>query len=230
MAFTYRLVQARTAYSVVAVNTNVTLVTGDSVVAVLIKVTGASARTGGAPTLAGVAMTQASTAQFAAASPEAGAELWYTLNPNAAGSTALTIPDGNAVAGFYTVVSGQASTGVAGLTNAAGANGTSTNPAPGSITPTAAGDIGFAIVASGATTWNPSPQAGTVIANTDDGAHGGGEQYVIAPNTTGINLGWTFGTSDDWGAVAVFFKEAPPRPIPDRKLMIGQAVRRASYY
>jgi hypothetical protein len=160
MAFTYRLVQARTAYSVVAVNTNVTLVAGDSVVAVLIKVTGASARTGGAPTLAGVAMTQASSAQFAAASPEAGAELWYTLNPNAAGSTALTIPDSNAVAGFYTVVSGQASTGVAGLTNAAGANGTSTNPAPGSITPTAAGDIGFAIVASGSYHMEPVTSGG----------------------------------------------------------------------
>lgn len=227
MAHTYRLVQARTSFSAV-VNTNVTIQSGDTVVACLIKVTGGTNRTGGAPTLNGVAMTQANSTQKAASSPECSAELWYILNPGVSGSVAFTLPNTNASAGFYTLTAGQSASGGSALQGSNGANNTSTNPAPGAVTPSAAGDIGFAIVASGAQTWSPTARAGTQIADTDDGAHGGGEQYIITPNTTAVNLGWTFGTSDDWGAVSVFIKQTPniytSTPVAKALTFAGQTV------
>lgn len=155
-------------------------------------------------------MLQANTTQKAAASPEASAEIWYLLN-QPLGTWTCTIPNTGALNIFLTLATGKAKAGGhSALDVAGGANNTSTNPAPGSLTTTEDGDIGFAIVASGAQTWGPSARAGTQIADTDDGAHGGGEQYHLQATKGAIDLGWTFGTSDDWGAVAVYFKEIPP--------------------
>lgn len=215
MAHTYRLIKARAAFTTTAPSDSLTVQAADTVIVCLIKVTGATTRLGAAPSIGGVSLTQANSTQIAAASPEASCELWYLLNPNVspgAGSQTFTFGDSNAVSGFYTWVAGQAATGKSVLQGSNGANGTAVNPAPGSITPSAAGDIGFAITAGGWTTWAPTPQAGTVIANTDDGADGGGEQYIITPNATAVNLGWTFATSDDWGAVAAFFREVRVPP------------------
>jgi hypothetical protein len=52
-----------------------------------------------------------------------------------------------------------------------------------------------------------------VIATTDDGAHGGSESYLNPLETVPFAWAWTFGTSDDWGAVAAFFKEVPPNNL-----------------
>lgn len=155
-------------------------------------------------------MTQANSTQKAAASPEGSAEIWYLLNPPV-GTWTCSIPNSGTLTIFYTLATGKAkSGGKSALDVAGGANGTSTNPAPGSVTTTEDGDIGFAIVASGAQTWNPSARAGTQIADTDDGSNGGGEQYHLQATKGAIDLNWTFGTSDDWGAVCVYFKEVPP--------------------
>lgn len=182
----------------------------ETVIVLMIKVVGGTDRTGGAPTFAGQTMLQASTAQKAAASPEAIAELWYLLDPPA-GSYTASIPNAGSLTLFYTLASGKAKPGAgSALDGVSGANNTSTNPAPGSITTTQDGDIGFAIVAAGAQSWGPSAQAGTVIANNDDGANGGGEQYHLQATAGATNLNWTFGTSDDWGAVAAYFKEVEP--------------------
>jgi hypothetical protein len=212
MAHAFRLIKARTSFGVGGTSESLTIQAADTVIVCMIKVIGATARTFGAPTIGGVSMTQATITQIAAASPEASCEMFYLTNLNAipgAGSQTFAIPNGNGVSGFYTWAAGQSVTGRSSFVNAIGANGTSTNPAPGSITPNGGGDIGFAITAGGWTTWAPSAQAGTIIANTDDGADGGGEQYIITPNGTAVNLGWTFATSDDWGAIAAFFKEFP---------------------
>lgn len=193
------------------------IVVGETVLVLLLKVNGATDRTGGAPSFAGLTMTQANITQKAAASPEASCELWYLLNPPI-GSWTVNIPNTSALTIFYTLATGKAKPGgKSAFDAAAGANGTSTNPAPGSITTSEDGCIGFAVVASGATTWTPTAQAGTVIANTDDGAHGGGEQYHLQPSAGAINLGWTFGTSDDWGAVCAYFKEVPPNTLENYK-------------
>jgi hypothetical protein len=229
MSHTYRLIKARTSFGAGGTSESLTVQAGDTVIVCLIKVTGATTKLGTAPSIGGVSMTQANSTQLAAASPEASCELWYLLNPNASpgpGSQTFAIGVSNGVGGFYTWAAGQSATGQSALQGSNGANGTSTNPAPGAITPSSIGNIGFAITAGGWTTWAPSAQAGTIIANTDDGADGGGEQYIITPNATAVNLGWTFATSDDWGAVAAFFKEVPQGKIA----MLNQAVKRASYY
>lgn len=186
------------------------IVTGETVLVLMLKVNGATNRAGGAPSFAGLTMTQANSTQKAAVSPEASAELWYLLNPPI-GSYTATIPNTGALTIFYTLATGKAKAGGRSAFDVAGGNnGTSTNPSPGSVTTTDSGDIGFAVVASGAQTWGPTAQAGTAIANTDDGADGGGEQYHLQSALGAIDLNWTFGTSDDWGAVCAYFKEVPP--------------------
>jgi hypothetical protein len=186
------------------------IVTGETVVVLLLKTVGATSRAGGSPVFAGVAMTQANSTQKAAAAPEASCELWYLVNPPF-GSFTATIPNTGSLTIFYTFATGKAKAGGRSAFDVAGgANGTSTNPAPGSVTTTEDGDIGFAICATGAQTWAPSARAGTQIADTDDGTDGGGEQYHLQATAAAIDLSWTFATSDDWGAVSAYFKEVPP--------------------
>lgn len=174
----------------------------------MIKTVGATNRAGGAPSWNGIALVQANSTQKAAASPEASAELWYLLNPpNGAGT--VTIPNSNAATIFYQVAFGKSVTLRSKFNAASGGNATSTNPTPGAIASALAGDIVFAITAGGWTTWAPSAQAGTAISNDDDGANGGGTQYSIRGADGSFTLSWTFGTSDDWGAVAAAFSEEP---------------------
>ena len=192
------------------------IVEGETVLAALLKTVGATDRAGGALTFAGLTLTQANSTQKAASSPEAGAELWYLLNPPI-GSWTATIPNTNAATIFYTLATGKAALGGrSAFDTANGGNATSTNPTPGAVTVSEAGEILFAITAGGWQTWAPSSQAGTIIANTDDGAHGGGEQYAL-PALGSFTLNWTFGTSDDWGAVVAAFKEVPPPTLENYK-------------
>lgn len=189
----------------------------------MLKTVGATDRAGGLPAFAGLAMTQAATTQKAAASPEAGCELWYLLNPPV-GIWTATIPNTGSLTIFYTLATGKAKPGgKSAFDGAAGANNTAANPAPGSITTSQDGDIGFAVTAGGWQTWAPSARAGTQIADTDDGAHGGGEQYHLQATAGAIDLGWTFGTSDDWGAVAVYFKEVPPNALENYKTVKAES-------
>lgn len=181
----------------------------ERILVLLLKVRGATNRAGGSPTFGGVTMTQANSTQKAAASPEASAEIWYLLDPTP-GSATCSIPNTGSLTIFYTLATAICSSNANGFTfldGANGSNGTSTNPTPGAVTATTTSGIGFAIVASGATTWAPSAQAGTIMANTDDGADGGGEQYLVVTTPGSKTLNWTFGTSDDWGAVVAFFAE-----------------------
>ena len=190
----------------------------DTVVVLMLKTVGASDRTGGSPDINSITLTQANSTQKAATTPEASCELWYLLNqsgrlPRLNGTYTLTIPNTGTATVFYTLVSGRAAAG--GWSTFRGANGgnnTSTNPTPGTVT-CYTGDIAFAITAGGWQTWNPSAQAGTAISNDDDGAHGAGTQYNILGSNTALDLNWTFGTSDDWGAVSAAFGETPPNTL-----------------
>ena len=210
MAFTYALGRVRTSSAGNPITFSYTVAAGDSVIGLLLKTSAATDRAGGAPTWGAETFTQAATTQKAAASPEAGCEAWYLLNPEPSTQT-LTIPNTGALTILATVVIGRAQAGfTAGFDGASGANATGTNPSPGAVTVTAAGGIGFAITAGGWQTWAPSAQVGTIIANTDDGAHGGGEQYILNPTVGSHTLSWTFATSEDYGAVSMYFKEVPP--------------------
>lgn len=216
MAHTYSLGKARTNSSANPITVSYTVNAGDTVVCLMIKTVGSTNRAGGAPTFSGgdpslgtATFLQAGSTQKAASSPEASAEIWYCLNP-LPGTYTLTIPNTGAKSIFYTVGIGRAASGgssIFGGTN--GSNATSTNPTSGAINYDP-GAIGFAIVATGATTWNPSARTGTKIADTDDGADGGGEQYSIRTISGNFTLSWTFGTSDDWGACAAAFFEVSP--------------------
>lgn len=190
---------------------SITIAANEKIIVLLLKSRGATARTGGAPTLGGLTMTQANSAQGAAASPEAFAELWYYLDPPT-GAKTISIPNSGAQTLFYTVVAVKASSSRNGsvyLHASGGDNNTSTNPTPGAVQLAEYYCFGIAITAGGWTTWNPSAQIGTILANTDDGADGGGEQYIEVVGPASHTLSWTFGTSDDWGAVVAYFAEKP---------------------
>src|SRR5689334_17571501 len=105
---------------------------GESVMVVMLKVVGGTDRAGGALTWNGYTLLQANSAQKAAASPEASAELWYLLNPpNGLGT--LTIPNTGGLTIFYQVAFGKSATGRSTFNAANGGNATSTNPTPGAI-------------------------------------------------------------------------------------------------
>lgn len=198
---------------------SITLASNEKIIVLLLKVVGGTNRTGGSPTFGGQTMTQANSTQKAVTSPEASCELWYLLDPPSGANTA-SIPNAGSLTCFYTLATAEASSssnGKVSLDNANGGNATSTNPTPGAVQVTTEQTIGFAITAGGWTTWNPSSQVGTIIANTDDGANGGGEQYWVTTGPGSKTLSWTFGTSDDWGAVAAFFKEITPPVMENYK-------------
>ena len=232
MAHTYALGQGRTSSTGNPITFSYTVAKGDTVICLLIKTVGATDRAGGSPTWGGLTFTQRNATQKAAASPEASCELWDLLNP-APSTQTVTIPNTNAATVFYTVAIGRAKAGGrSAFDGASGNNNTTINPSPGSVAVSESGTIGFAITAGGAQTWAPSAQAGTVIANTDDGAHGGGEQYLLNAAIGVTLLGWTFGTADDWGAVAAFYKEIPPHAFQnylsvkaDSGISVGERIR-----
>lgn len=195
----------------------------DTVVCLLLKVDGANDRTGGSPTLAGQAMTQANSTQKAAASPECSCELWYILNPvprlMLAGNYQISIPNAGSLTINHTVITGRAKAGgKSALDVSTGSNGTSTNPSPGALVTTQDGDFGVAVCCNGATDFDPATPAqtgfgtgtGTPLGTFDDGQHGGGQQYHLQSTLGSTTLGWTFATSEDWGCVAAYFKEIPP--------------------
>jgi hypothetical protein len=182
---------------------------GETVMVVMLKAAGATDRAGGAPTYAGRTLVQASTTQKAASSPEAGCEFWYLLQPPS-GVHNLIIPNTGALTIYYQIGYGRANNGWLSLFDgASGANATGTNPSPGAITTTAAGDIIFAVCAGGWQDFTTGSTAFTQISENDDGAHGGGSHYNLQVSAGSITMSWTHGTSEDYGAVAAAFKEEP---------------------
>ena len=223
MAHTFGTASTRTSSTSNPITTaGFTLAATDTVLALILKVNGGTNRTGGEPSINGVVFSQANSTQKAAASPEASCELWYLLNPYKLfppGSYAVTIPNSGGLTVFYTLATGRAAAGGSSAFDGAnGSNGTSTNPTPNSITTTTDGDIGFAVFCSGATDADPATPSGTgfgtgtgtPLGTFDDGQHGGGQQYHLQATPGAFTLGWTFGTSEDWGCVAAYFYEIPP--------------------
>lgn len=171
-------------------------------------------RSGGAPTYNGVTMTQAGTATKAASSPETSNEIWYLLNP-ATGAHNFSVPNGGTISGLAgCAVSFKAGGGTSAFDNVGTATGTSTDP---TSTATTLHDesVIVALVGSGATTWAPSARTGTLLFDTDEGAAGHGEQYVLNKATAGTqSMSWTFSTSDDWAIIwASFYDGTAPLSV-----------------
>jgi len=214
MAFTIGQLPARTSSAGNPITFSQEVLPGAAVFVLMLKVDGGTNRAGGAPTWGPFTFTQANVTQKAATAPEASTELWYLVNPPP-GTQTCTIPNTGALTIFRQIAFARG--GKAAFDGDNGSNGTSTNPTPGAVTPTEDGSILFATVATGAQVWAPSAQAGTIIQNTDDGAHGGGTQYFIQGARAAFTLNWTFGTSDDWGAVVAAFREIPSNRVENYK-------------
>jgi hypothetical protein len=207
MAHTFGTNSAHASGATDPVTFSFTVDAADTLLVLMIRVVGASDRTGGAPTYAGQTLTQVDIPRKATVGPESSAELWYLLDPPA-GTADVSIPNSATQTIWHMAATGRAQSGfTSALDGASGGQGTTANPTPGDIMTTVDGDIGFAIVAAGAATWAPSAQTGTVLNNTDDGPNGTGRQYHLQATAGTVNLGWTFGTADDWGAVGAYFKE-----------------------
>lgn len=184
---------------------------GTTLLTLTIVVGGTTARTGGAPTYNGVALTQADQNGQAPSGAETIVELWYLLNPGTGSSYQISIPDSNNVFLTADVSSYKATSGYKTVLKTDDDNGnTSTNPTGPSLTGLVSGDVLVAVVGSGATTWAPSARTGTQLYDVDDGSYGDGAQYLIKSDSSDTAMGWTFGTSDDWSVVEAAFTEISP--------------------
>lgn len=209
MSFSFALGRARTSAAGNPITFSYTVGALDSLIVLMLNVASATSRAGGAPTWGSVTLTQVNSTQKAAASPEASAEMWFMTNPTP-GTQTFTIPNTGALTILHTVAIGRTDiVQTVALDQSNGANNTAANPHPGSITPRWDGEIIFSITAGGWQNFTTATADGTSIAITDDGATGGGEQYQIQTVRTAVDLGWTMGTSDDWGAVVGSFRANP---------------------
>lgn len=190
---------------------NHTCGSGTTLLTLTIVVGGTTARTGGAPTYNGIALTQADQNGQAPAGAETIVELWYLLDPGTGNSYQISIPDDNNVYLTADASSYKATSGYKTVLKTDDDDGnTSTNPTGPSLTGLASGDVLVAVVGSGATTWAPSARTGTQLYDVDDGSYGDGAQYLIKTDSSDTAMGWTFGTSDDWSVVEAAFTEISP--------------------
>lgn len=213
MGHTIGTIQSRASGTANPLTASVTVVAGETVLVVMLKIDGGTDRTGGSLTRGAQTFSQADITRKAAASPEAGAELWYLLNPTV-GTADVSIPNAGGLNIFHQIAAARAPSGGQSRFSAAwGSTGTSANPSCGSAPLPSAGNIVFATVSGGHQVMtNISAQTGTIICVVDDGAHGQAAQYFIVqtPVPAGQAMSWTHATSDDWGAVAAAFCELPP--------------------
>jgi hypothetical protein len=206
---------ARTSSSGNPITASVAVPAGVGALVVLLKIDSGTNRAGGALTWGPYTLAaHPSNPQKAVTTPEVGVEMHWLLNP-APGTQTLTIPNTGALTIKYTIERAiPAGGGTCALGGTSGSNNTSTNPTPGNIAINEPQELAFAIVAGGHTTWSVTGQAGTAIANTDDGAHGGGEQYALNPAiASAFALNWNNGTSEDWGALVASFREVPANAV-----------------
>jgi hypothetical protein len=232
MAHTFgSTILSRTSAATSPITRAATTAAGDTVLVLFLDVKGGTDRAGGAPTWNGVSGVQANSTQKAASSPEAGVEVWYWTGavPSGTGSlfigsANIVIPNTGSLTIFSAVYTGLAATGFTSAFDAAnGTNATSTNPTTNAIVSTVNGAIYFAAVAGGWQSFGPSARTGTSLYETDDGATGGGGQYLLQGTFGSQAMTWTQ-ASDDWGAVGVAFKEVPaPNPAAGTLTLAGLA-------
>jgi hypothetical protein len=191
---------------------------------------GTTARAGGAPTYNGATMTQA---DITRTPTETRVELFYLLNPSTSSAYQVSIPNTGGKYLSPVASSYKSATGSSALRTANGATGTSTNPISPALTGLVAGDVIIAVVGSGATKWAPTARTGVQLYDRDDGSYGNGAQYYICPNGNDVAMGWTFGTSDDWGICEAAFKEVTSQEYSrsaGQGITIGTSTSKTSEY
>jgi hypothetical protein len=209
MAHTYDTKTAATRSNSNPRTFNHTCGSGSTLLVLTIVVDGGTARTGGAPTYNGTAMTQADQARQAASSPETTVELWYMLAPPTGSAYAISIPNSGDLYLTCETASFKAASGNKSALRAASyATGTSTNPTGPTHSSLVAGDVIVAVVGSGSDTWTSSlTETDTVLYEVDDGSYGSAAMYRLQPDGANAALGWTRNANEDWAIVSAVFKE-----------------------
>lgn len=176
---------------------------GTTLLVLGITLSDANARSGGAPTYNGVALTQAATTQQSAGF-ETVTEMWYMLGPPTGAALTISIPNTvgprtiNAVTSSWISATGASALDVAaGNLASSGTPSTNITPLNGSLVIDRVGD-GVASLASLTETL-------TLLASTDHGAHVSGAQYTLSALSI-TSVTWT-STTEDWTHVVAAFKE-----------------------
>src|SRR4030042_2065518 len=187
-----------------AATANYTCGANAEVLVVMILYAGVTARTGGAPTYNGVALTQAESRQGVT---EASCELWYMLAPPTGSAYSINVPNSGGRTMWVYVASGNAASGYTCALDDTGINATTNSNPFVTIVTTTTGCLIFAVVASGDNTFAPTTRTGTSLYEEDIAAYGGAGQYYVMAGSGSQNMSWTEATSDDYGAIAAAFKE-----------------------
>lgn len=187
------------------VTTNYTCGAGTTVLIVGILYSGVQTLSG--VTYNSIAMTRAGTA---AQGISPYVDIWYLINPPTGSAYALSVPNPSPRATVLEIMSAKAATGYTSALDVRGgaASAGGTNPST-SITTTVNGDFVAAFVASGSSAWAPSASTHTQVYSGDFGTWGGASQYNLQATAGSITMGWTFGTSANYGINMVSFKEVP---------------------
>jgi len=161
-------------------------------------------RTGGSPTYNSVTLTQA---ESLAGVLEAVCEVWYLLQPPTGAAYQISIPNTNTRTTQVYVASVNAASGYTCALDATGiTETTAANPTVQVIT-TVTGTLIFACVGTGDNAFAPTARTGTSLYEEDIATYGGAAQYYVMAGSGTQNMTWTEATSDDYGAIAVAFKE-----------------------
>ncbi len=182
---------------------NFTCVAGSTVLVLMLSYAGNTARSGGPPTYNGVELTQADTNRGVT---EASSEIWYLLAPPTGSALSISIPNSGGLAMGAVVATANAQSGYRSIYDNVGQTAT-TGSGPSVTVASTAGGVIFAVVSSGDNGFNPTARTGTNLYQGDAGAWGYGTQYLLETTTGSRAMSWTEATSDDYGAIAVSFKE-----------------------
>jgi hypothetical protein len=173
--------------------------------------TTSNARTGGAPTYAGVALSRANIIQAGSGQVRVSAEIWYLTKPVTGTTANIVVPNTGAetiavVASSY-IAEGPFQSVLDVSTTATAAN--STTPTA-SVTTTNVGDVIVSVVATATaaqTLTAGSPQ--TLIASGLNGAAANfGAAYQTSNAVETITASWTSAVSGRYGEIVAAFREA----------------------
>ena len=167
---------------------------------------GNTARTGGAPTYNGVAMTQVDSTRIAT---EVNVEMWYLADPSTGSAYTISVPNSNTRTLYVTASSYKAASGKTSILDVSNGGQDTTGSANPyvCVTTTADGDAIVDILGDGLDT-APTANDGayTLLYSTDDGAYSDNAQYRLQPAAGMDCPDWTV-ASDDWAMVVGAFKE-----------------------
>ncbi|HNB88026.1 MAG TPA: hypothetical protein PLL38_15395, partial [Anaerolineales bacterium] len=180
-----------------------TIGSGGDLLVLSIVAQGATARTGGAPTYNGVALTQADSTRIAT---ETVTEMWYLVNPPNGAAYNISIPNNGGLTLYATASSYFAPSGYTYAFDVANGNAVggvgSANPSV-SVTTTANGVIVGAM--GNGNNAAPTGRSGTMLYENDNGFFSDNSQYFYKAPAGAYATSWTIG-ADDWGVVVAAFK------------------------